>query len=265
MELVQNSEEFRNVRYKIINIPALDPSTDESNFHYKYGVGFTTKYYRQRRASFERNNDMASWCAQYMGEPIERDGTLFSPDELKYYNGVLPETTPDRIFVACDPAWGGGDFVAAPCVYQFGKDFYVADAVFDNNDKRITQPKIVRMIKRNRVQAARFEATKMTASYKEEVEKMLTDSGYKLNITTKAAPTDKGKQQRIYDKAPEIREFYFLEEGKRHKDYSLFMQNLYSYKIIGKNKNDDAPDSLAMAVEMTVDAGGSVEVFQRPF
>ena len=27
------------------------------------------------------------------------------------------------------------------------------------------------------------------------------------------------------------------------------MSNVYSFKLVGKNKHDDAPDSLAMAVE----------------
>ena len=37
----------------------------------------------------------------------------------------------------------------------------------------------------------------------------------------------------------------FLEEGRRSKEYEMFMQNVYSFSITGKNKHDDAPDSLA--------------------
>ena len=87
-----------------------------------------------------------------------------------------------------------------------------------------------------------------------------------MNITTKAAPTDKAKFQRIFDKAPDIREMMiFRESGKRSKEYSLFMQNVFSYKTIGKNKNDDAPDSLTMAVSMVRNPMGKCEVFRRKF
>jgi len=123
MELLLNDERFKDRRVKIINLSALDEK-DESQFNYKYGVGFSTEYYRQRRASFERNNDMASWLAQYMGEPIERDGALFAPNDMRYYNGELPDGDPDRIFMAVDPAFGGGDFVASPICYQYGDDIY---------------------------------------------------------------------------------------------------------------------------------------------
>ena len=136
MDLLINDPTYATVRYKIINIPALDPETDESNFDYQYGVGFSTEYYRQRRASFERNNDIASWNAQYMGEPIERDGTLFAPEDLRYYNGILPDGEPDRIFMACDPAFGGGDFVSAPVAFQYDNDVFIHDLVFNAGDKK---------------------------------------------------------------------------------------------------------------------------------
>lgn len=265
MELLENDDRFKNRRYEIINLPALDEN-DESQFYYDYDVGFSTDYYHQRRASFERNNDMASWTAQYMGEPIERDGALFTPDDMRYYNGELPDGEPDRIFMAVDPAFGGGDFVAAPVCYQYGSDIYVHDVVYDNGDKKITQPLLVKAVEKHGVAAMQIEATKATEAYKEGVEEQLKAMGIRLNITTKAAPTDKGKFQRIFDKAPDIREMMiFRESGKRSKEYNLFMQNVFSFKMIGKNKNDDAPDSLTMAISMVLNPMGKVEVFKRPF
>ena len=266
MELLQNDERFKTRRFAIINLAALDEN-DKSQFDYDYGVGFSTEYYQQRRASFERNNDMASWTAQYMGEPIERDGALFSPEDFRYYNGELPtDVEPDRIFMAVDPAFGGGDFVASPVCYQYGEDIYVHDVVYDNGDKKVTQPLLVKAVITNNVQAMQVEANKSTESYKEGIEEELRRQGYRLNITTKAAPTDKAKYQRIFDKAPDIREIMiFREPGKRDKAYSLFMQNVFSYKLLGKNKNDDAPDSLTMAVSMVRNPMGKCEVFKRVF
>lgn len=164
MELLENDERFKNRRYEIINLSALDEN-DESQFDYDYAVGFSTDYYRMRRASFERNNDMASWNAQYMGEPIERDGALFSPGEFRYYNGVLPDGEPDRIFMAVDPAFGGGDFVAAPVCFQYGDDIYVHDVVYDSGDKKVTQPLLAQAVIRNNVAAMQIEANKSTEAY----------------------------------------------------------------------------------------------------
>ncbi len=265
MDLLENDERFKERRYMIINLSALDEN-DESQFDYDYGVGFSTEYYRQRRASFERNNDMASWMAQYMGEPIERDGALFTSNEFRYYNGILPEGEPDRVFMAVDPAFGGGDFVAAPICFQYGDDIYVHDVVYDNGDKRITQPLLASAVLNYDVQAMQIEANKSTEAYKDGVEEELKKHNRKINLTTKAAPSDKAKFQRIFDKAPNIREtMIFRESGKRSKAYSLFMQNVFSYKMFAKNKNDDAPDSLAMAIAMVRSTSTKAQVFKRMF
>ena len=265
MELLQNDERFKNKRYQIINLPALNEN-DESNFDYDYGVGFTTEYYHQRRASFERNNDMASWTAQYMGEPIERDGALFSPGDFRFYNGVLPDGEPDRVFMAVDPAFGGGDFVAAPVCFQYGDDIYVHDVVYDDNDKKTTQPLLANVVEKYGIQAVQIEANKSTESYTEGVEAILQEKGIRINLTSKAAPPQKAKDQRIFDKAPDIRELMiFREDGKRSKAYSLFMQNVYSFKAFARNKHDDAPDSLAMAITMLRGENRRIELFKRFF
>ena len=265
IDLVQNDEKFRNRRHRVLHMPALNEN-DESNFDYDYGVGFDTEYYQQRRASFERNDDVASWMAQYQQEPIEREGALFSPAFMNFYNGVLPEGEPDRIFMACDTAFGGGDYVSAPVAVQYGDAVYIPSVIFDNGDKFVTRPRVAKQILDYKVGTSQFEKNNGGEDYAEWVDKWLRDREYRHNMQTRSAPTNKRKEARIFEKAPEIREYYFLEDGKRDKDYSLFMQNLFSFKITGKNKNDDAPDSLAMLADM-INKGSKPRavVFQRPF
>lgn len=265
IELLQNDERFKSRRFEIINLPALDES-DNSLFDYDYGVGFSSEYFKQRRASFERNNDVASWQAQYMGEPIERDGALFGSGDFRYYNGELPLDEPDRVFMAVDPAFGGGDFVASPVCFQYGDDIYIHDVVYNNGDKKITQPLLANAVEKHGVKAMQIEANKSTESYADGVRELLSKKGIRINLTTKPAPSNKAKNQRIFDKAPDIREnMIFRESGKRSKEYSLFMQNVFSFKMFAKNKNDDAPDSLAMAADMVHSPKRKCAVFKRTF
>lgn len=252
------------IRYYFLNLPALNEQ-DESNFDYDFGVGFDTNYYKQRRASFEKNNDMASWLAQYQQSPIERQGTLFEPAFMRYYNGELPEGEPDRIFMACDIAWGGGDFLSAPICYQYGDDVYVHDVIFNDGDKFVTRPIVIDRILKHKVNAAQFEANNGGSEYCEYVTNELKNKGYRLNIRAIPAPTNKKKEQRIFDKAPEIREMYFLDTEHRSKEYTKFMQNVFSFTVTGKNKNDDAADSLAMAIDVLNKSFYKPETFKRPF
>ena len=267
IDLLENDAKYKDRRWRVLNSPALNEN-DESNFDYDYGVGFSTEYYQQRRASFERNSDLASWMAQYMGEPIERDGSVFDPADLRYFNGVLPEVQPDRVFMVVDPSWGGGDFVAAPVIYQYGNDLFMPDVVFSNADKTVTVPMICAAIEKHHVSAVKVEGTKMTASYGEEVDKRLREKNLRVNMTINTSHfTGTGKRDRIIAAAPDIRErVVFLPEGKRKKHYAQFMQNVLSFTFNGKMKHDDAPDSLAMVIDyVTRSVMGKAEVFSRPF
>lgn len=266
LEVLQR-EENKHIRYKVINLPALNDK-EESNFDYDYGVGFTTEYYLSRRASFEYNQDIASWNAQYQGEPIEREGTVFESADMNYYNGELPSDDMHvRTFMAIDPAFGGGDYTSSPVCKQYTDgSVYIPDVVYDNGEKTVTIPQLVDAIIKYNVTLVRIECNKMTMSYKEELERELERRGVKINIQTKAAPNNQSKEARIFDKAPTIRQFYFLEENKRSKAYKTFMVNVYSFRVTGHNKHDDAPDSLAMAADVIErPVGARVEVFKRPW
>ena len=250
IEMLKNEEKLKHIRWKEILLPALDEN-DESNFNWKYGIGFDTQTFQGIRAGYERNNDLASWNAVYQQQPIEREGSLFASGDMRFYNGVLPEGNPDRIFMAVDPAFGGGDFTAAPVCCQYGEDVYVVDVVYTNGDKRESMPIIEKAVRKWSVGTLQIEANKMTEGYAEELQKLMKEDGIRCTITTKPAPNNVSKEQRIFDRAPEIREsFLFLESGQRSKAYQLFMDNVFSFTIMKRNKHDDAPDSLAMAASM---------------
>ena len=264
---LESDERFRSRRWEEITLPALN-ERDESNFDYKYGVGFSTEYYQQRRASFEANNDIASWDAQYQNSPIEREGAVFTPDTMRYYNGVLPDEAPLRIWAVCDPAFGGGDYVAVPIIATYNKlDHYVVDVLFNNRDKSITQPALAKKLQGNNVGTIDVEVSKTTRAYVEGLQTELDKLGYHCTITTHTAPQNTSKAIRIFDKAPDIRQYFiFRDSGHRSKEYNLFMQNVFSFTVEGKNRHDDAPDSLSMAVaNLFKIKSATIEIITRPF
>lgn len=109
---------------------------------------------------------------------------------------------------------------------------------------------------------------------------MLEEKGVKINLVSKfaqqmligtggsATKTHQRKEQRIWDNAQAIRNFYFLDSGYQKIEYRKFMNNVYSFTINGKNKNDDAPDSLASLAVFIAKGSGTVakvSVMPRPF
>lgn len=261
LDFLQNNPEAKNIRYDILKIPALNEN-DESNFDYDYGVGYTTQYYKTLRAKFEENDDMASWYAQYQQEPIERDGAVFNSANMKFYNGILPSEEPMKIVGACDVALGGKDYLSFPIAYVYEDgSVYIHDVVFDNSEKNITQPKVVKMIIDNNLGSAFFEANQGGEGYKDDIDRLLKENkefngGRGINLISKYAPTQKRKEQRIWDNAQTIREFYFRDTGCRSNEYRKFMQNVYSFTVNGKNQFDDAPDSLSTLADFIYKGSG---------
>ena len=243
-------------RYDIISIPALNEN-DESNFEYDYGVGYSTKYFLTTRAKFEMNNDIAGWNAQYQQKPIDRDGTVFNPDQMNFYR-KLPDKKPLKIISHCDVALGGEDFLAMPVVYYYENDDgelegYVEDVVYDSSEKHITKPQVIAKIKKHKIRNAHFESNQGGEGYKDEVKaELIADKNYKepCNITSSWASSAKSKEQRIWDNAQDIRQLYYKDTSLQDKQYRMFMQNLYSFTMIHKKRfQDGAPDSLAGLVE----------------
>lgn len=262
LQFLETAKEAEHIRYEVVKIPALNEN-DESNFDYMYGVGYSTEYYKARRATFEMNNDMAGWFAQCQQEPIDRTNAVFTPETMRYFD-YLPGGEPIKVIAHCDVALGGGDFLAFPVAYYYENpdgslSGYVEDVVFDNSEKHITQPQVVAMIKKHHIRQVHFESNQGGEGYKDDIVRLIKESGYNeiCNITSSWAPVTKRKEQRIWDAAQSIRELYFKDNRYRTDQYRKFMNNLFSFTMgMSKKAHDDAADSLAALIEFDKNGSG---------
>ena len=248
-------------RARFIVMTALDEN-DESNFDYPYDVGFTTQFYREQREIMED----ANWRALYMGEPIERSGLLYPPDELRRYF-ELPDGEPDAIIAACDPKDKGSDYCVMPIAYQYGPDFYIHAVICDNSGPNVVEPRLANALVEHRVQLARFESNQAGGRVAEKVQQMVKDQGGRAKLTTKY--TTANKETKILVNSPFcLKNFLFKDDSvyKSDRDYKRFMQFVTGYTLGGKNKYDDTVDALAMLAEYIQSfALNKVEIVKRPF
>lgn len=272
LELLLNDPEYASIRHREIIIPALDEN-GESNFDYPYKLGYTTLDYKRRMSSFENNDDMASWLAQYQQEPIERRGQMFNVDTMNFFNPAEIEgIRPDRIFAANDPAYGGGDFVSMPICYEIDGVHYVVDAVYNDGEKDVTIPEVTSRIEehldkfKNKTAEVHFEETKTTSGYRTECEKIWETDGYPVNTTHDPADNKTSKMDRIKNHAPDIRKLYFVDMKHQSKEYRKYFQNILSCTYDGKMKNDDGVDSTAQLCDMIYERKrtASVEAVYNP-
>lgn len=248
-------------RAKFIVVPALDDK-DESNFDYAYGVGFSTKFYHEQREIM----DEASWRALYMNEPIEREGLVYSRDELRRYF-ELPAEQPDAIIGICDTKDKGKDYAFLPAAYVYGQDYYIDDCICDNGLPNVVDARLVDLLVRDKVQSCRFESNSAGRRVAEKIQEEVKKRGGITHITTKF--TTANKETKIIVNSAWVKEHCLFKDDslfEKRSDYGKMIDMLTTYTVAGKNKHDDVPDGMAMLAEYAQSLGGmKVEIFQRPW
>ena len=250
-----------NPRAEFIAVPDIDPQTGKSNFDYDYDVGFDEKYFHD----MEMSMDDVSYRCPYKSDPIEREGILYHPTELQRYIGGLPDREPDSILAICDTKDTGTDYNFLGVFYQYGDRYYLEDLVFKNIDPGTLDELNSDMLVKHHVQQAQFESNKEGSRTANEVERLVKAKGGRCHITKKY--TTQNKETKIIVNSSWVKEhviFKDITEYEPKSDYGVMMSFLCSYTQLGKNKHDDAPDTLAMFAQF-VDAllGGEGQVVKR--
>ena len=246
-----------NPRARFIAIPALNED-GESNFQFAVN-GFSTKYFLDMKETM----DEISFNCPFQQKPVEREGLLLPPDELRrfYLNKdqvpekqneftIMPTRDPDAIWGVCDTKDKGTDYESLPIAYQFGEDFYIPDVVFDDNtDYATLDRKTADILIRHQPHKVRFESNQAGGRIADNIEKMIKGKCRTI-IDTKY--TTANKETKILVNSDWIKKHcLFLEPAlyKPKSDYGLFMGNVTTYTTKAKMPHDDGIDSLAMLAE----------------
>lgn len=251
-------------RCKIIETPALDPVTDESNFEYirEGRKVFTTQYFRDQREMLSAEQ----FESEFQQQPFEAKGILFPEASLNRYFELPVDREPDSIIAVCDTADKGADYCSMPIAAVYGDEVYIVDVVFDDSPPEVTKPECAKALIDNLVVAGTFESNNAGTYFARDVQQILTDRKYVCNIRTKR--TISNKQTRIeFASDIIIKHFYFKDPSlyARNSQYAMFMKQVTTYTRSGKVPHDDAPDSLSLLEnELRGLVGAKVEVFKRP-
>ena len=248
-------------RVRFIEVPDIDPVTEESNFDYEYN-GFSVAFFNDQALSM----DAISYKCLYKSQPIEREGLLYHEDELRRYF-TLPPGEPDALLGICDTKDKGTDFMFLPCVAQYGNDYYCLDCICDDNsDYGVQYERCSQIIVDNNLQQCQFESNNGGSRVGYEVNKLVEQKNGRCNITTKF--TDSNKETKIIVNADWVKKHVLFKDSSLYKaksDYGIMMSFLLSYSVKGKNVHDDVPDGWAQFALFTQNMGGAkVTAFRRP-
>lgn len=246
-------------RAKFIAIPALDEN-DESNFDYAYGVGFSTKFYHEQREIM----DDVNWRALYMQQPIDREGRLYDPDELRRYF-ELPDGQPDAIISVCDTKDRGSDDCVMPVAYRYGDNYYIEEILCDNGKPEVVDELLIQCLLRHKVQMSCFESNSAGGRVAQTVQAGVKARGGSTKIETRY--TTQNKETKILANSPWTKQHcLFKDDSVSDKNYKKALNKLCGYSVSSKNKHDDVADAFAQLALYADSMGGAkVKVIARPF
>lgn len=267
-------------RYVFRKIPALNEN-NESNFDYEI-KGFSTQYYLEMKDRLIRAGNEAEWWAKYMQAPYNREGLLFPPDELRWFNGILPPDHQYKIVAACDVAFGGGDSVSMPIgMMDMETDWlYIIDWFFSSAGVTVTIPGVVDMLQKYNIQTVTFERNSGGLMFAQKIQEELDKRKYICACDTARAPYNIDKIGKIKAYEGTIKSKVLFLDGTKHNieeigdipfynrtpSYERALDEMENFVTIGKNEHDDAPDGitqLCIKVYGDINSVSEVETIDR--
>lgn len=258
----------KELRWESIEIPALDPVTDTSNYEF-YNPKlnrpqFTTSFFQKERRSLSP----IQWASEFQQEPFEAKGRLFPEERLNRYFELPKDVDPDAIIAACDTSEGKGDSTMMPIAYIYGEDVFIVDCVFSAATPEYTKPECAKMLVKHNVSTATFESNLAGEYFARDVQEMVKKMGGICAIKTKR--TISSKQTRIVTESDTIlRHFYFRDRSlySLSDEYGQMMRELTGFtQVVKDKKHDDAPDGLSiLASELRKVTQPKAKVLRRPF
>lgn len=263
-----------NPRALFRKIPALDEN-EQSNFQYKV-KGFSTQYYLDMRARL----DKAEWMAKFQQQPFVREGLTYPIEELKFFDGILPDGN-CRTVAHIDVAFGGGDSVSMPICKDFGENGYIVGWVHDSRSPGFTVPKVVDAIEKYFITLLWIEKNSGGQLYADKVMEEMAKRGVAhCKIILYSAPNRMSKEDKITGYSDFVkRKFHFLHTKTRNieqdedleryyadTDYRKALDEMTTWSAEAKGKtHDDAPDTISsMGMKMDIRENHTTRILTSP-
>jgi predicted phage terminase large subunit-like protein len=229
------------------------PALDETGKSFCDEIKTTAEY-----LAIKRRTEKFIWEAEFMQNPVEAEGLLFPEKSLNRF--TLDELKQwDAVIGYVDVADEGTDYLAAVIGKLDGKNVYITNVVFTQAPVEITEGIVAQLLLEVWCNDCTMESNNGGKGFAQNVEKLLRTTISRCSVSW--VLNTQNKETRIIMKAGQIKKyFFFRDDYEPGSDYDVFMRQLTSYVVMGKNKHDDAPDVLTGLAEK-IEGFGPREVF----
>lgn len=223
-------------RCLVLKLPALD-----ENGRSLCEDLYSTADLQQKKKTLDEN----IWLANYMQEPIDLKGSLYSG--FKTYDEIDFDMF-EKIIAYTDTADEGSDFLCAPMAGVIDRYAYILDIYYTQDNMDITEKELARRLNVNQVRDAVFESNNGGRVFSQNVKKRIRSAGNKkCNVTW--FHQSKNKKARILVNSSNVCEQIIMPAGWEKK-FPEFYKDIMKYQRQGKNAHDDCADAITGIVEV---------------
>ena len=233
----------RNMKEGIYEKSIIVPAMNEHDESFCEYVMTTAEYHEKRKRT-----ESSIWMAEYMQEPVDVKGRLFNNlniMEEEEFNEILNANrsteNPDGYEGSIgyiDVADQGTDYTAMAVAILVKNKIFVVDYVFTRDNTDVTLPLCSGIIQKWNTKFVRVESNNMGAMFARHLQR-LNDNTKVLQVNNTS-----NKITRILMNSVFIQDNMIFVK-RNNKECNQFIENVMTFSKEGKNKNDDAPDSLA--------------------
>lgn len=201
---------------------------------------------------------------QYMQNPKPLEGLMYA--RFKTYDILPMEQSIRKNYT--DTADTGADFLCSVCYVETPSGMYITDVLYTDKPMEYTEVKTAEMLLINGTQLVKIESNNGGRGFSRNVERNVrlqrTPVALKMSFTTFQQGLN--KVVRIFSHSAEVQNLIHFPSDWE-KRWPQFAQAVKSYRKVGRNGHDDAPDVLTGMVEnfqVGIDSGvtGHVHKFR---
>lgn len=200
--------------------------------------------------SLKTNMDHAIFRANYHQEPVDIQGRLYK--DLKTYTDIPRDLSGhplfERIISYTDTADTGADYLCTIVAGIYQGEAYVLDVLYTKDDMSITEGKAAELNYNNEVNTAYIESNSGGRGFARNVERILWDKFKTRKTIIKWFHQSKNKVARILSNSSFVQEHIYFPHNWQNR-FPDFYNAISSFQREGKNKHDDAADTLTGIAE----------------
>lgn len=194
--------------------------------------------------------DSTIFQANYHQQTVDVQGKLYQ-QILTYIS--LPHDkngniVTEKVIAYVDTADEGKDYLCCIAAHVYKGEAYVVDVYYTKDGMEITEPETARMLVKNNVNDATIESNNGGRGFSRNVKRLMWENHHTKSVSIKWFHQSKNKVARILTNASFVMEHIYFPVNWRDK-WPDFYTAITNYQKEGKNKNDDAPDTLTGIAE----------------